>query len=58
MLQSDPELKGYLQQPDFLQMITEIQQNPKSIGSHLQDKRLMAVISKILLRGVSDAIIH
>src|SRR3990167_834317 len=58
MLQSDPELKGYLQQPDFLQMITEIQQNPKSIGSHLQDKRLMAVISKILLREVSDTNIH
>ena len=51
MLQSDPELKGYLAQPDFLQMITDIQKNPKSISTHLQDKRLMAVISKILLRG-------
>lgn len=55
MLQTDPELKGYLAQPDFLQMVNNIRQNPQMINMYMQDKRLMTVITKLLTQqmGVS-----
>ena len=56
MLQTDPELKEYLNQPDFVQMVNSIQQNPQTLNLYMQDKRLMAVITKLLTSqmGVSS----
>lgn len=48
MMQMDPELKGYLQQEDFVQMINTIKTNPSSLNLFMQDKRLQTVITKLL----------
>merc|ERR1712137_1224788 len=55
MLQTDPELKAYLQQPDFVQMINSIQQNPQTLNLYMQDKRLMTVITKLLQAQMGGA---
>merc|ERR1712137_1270748 len=55
MLQTDPELKAYLQQPDFVQMINSIQQNPQPLNLYMQDKRLMTVITKLLQAQMGGA---
>merc|ERR1712137_1197678 len=49
IIQSDPNLSPYLAQPDFVQMINNVQQNPQTLNTYLQsDKRLMAVMTKLL----------
>merc|ERR1712137_557975 len=55
MLQTDPELKAYLQQPDFVQMINSIQQNPQTLNLYMHDKRLMTVITKLLQAQMGGA---
>jgi len=55
MLQTDPELKGFLEQPDFVQIINTIQQNPQTLNLYMQDKRVMAVITKLLTSQMGSA---
>ncbi|WOL00082.1 hsp70-Hsp90 organizing protein [Canna indica] len=43
-LAADPTTRGYLQQPDFLQMVQDIQRNPNNINAYLSDPRMMQVI--------------
>merc|ERR1712137_73408 len=48
MIASDPELKEYVNQPDFMQMIANIQKNPQIMQAYMNDPRLMKVITKVL----------
>ncbi|KAG6475876.1 hsp70-Hsp90 organizing protein-like [Zingiber officinale] len=47
-LTADPTTRGYLQQPDFLNMIRDIQRNPNNLNMHLSDPRMMQVIGVLL----------
>ncbi|KAF3322405.1 hsp70-Hsp90 organizing protein 3 [Carex littledalei] len=47
-LTADPTTRAYLQQPDFLQMMREVQKNPNMINMYLQDQRMMNVLGVLL----------
>jgi stress-induced-phosphoprotein 1 len=47
-LAADPTTRAYLQQPDFLQMMKEVQKNPNMINMYLQDQRMMNVLGVLL----------
>jgi len=48
---SNPQTAGYLADPSFMMKIQQLQQNPDSIGQHLQDQRIMQVMG--MLMGVN-----
>ncbi|EMS56336.1 Heat shock protein STI [Triticum urartu] len=45
---SDPATRAYLDQPDFMQMLREVQRNPSSLNTYLSDPRMMQVLSLML----------
>ncbi|KAK7406227.1 hypothetical protein VNO78_07847 [Psophocarpus tetragonolobus] len=47
-LTADPTTRAYLQQPDFLQMMKDIQQDPNNLNLHLKDQRVMQAIGVLL----------
>ncbi|CAD5196981.1 unnamed protein product [Musa acuminata subsp. malaccensis] len=47
-LTADTTTRGYLQQPDFIKMIQDIQKNPNNINMYLSDPRMMQVIGVLL----------
>ncbi|KAJ4811991.1 Hsp70-Hsp90 organizing protein 1 [Rhynchospora pubera] len=47
-LAADPTTRGYLQQPDFMKMMREVQKNPNMINMYLQDQRMMNVLGVLL----------
>eukprot|EP00252_Welwitschia_mirabilis_P010099 TRINITY_DN2321_c0_g1_i4.p1 TRINITY_DN2321_c0_g1~~TRINITY_DN2321_c0_g1_i4.p1 ORF type:complete len:423 (-),score=98.36 TRINITY_DN2321_c0_g1_i4:872-2140(-) len=47
-LAADPKTRTFLQQPDFVRMLQDIQKNPNSINSYLQDPRMMQVLGVLL----------
>ncbi|KAK9148001.1 hypothetical protein Scep_006758 [Stephania cephalantha] len=47
-LTADPTTRAYLQQPDFVKMIQEIQRNPNSLNLYLKDQRMMNVLGVLL----------
>ncbi|KAI3633983.1 hypothetical protein MIR68_007587 [Amoeboaphelidium protococcarum] len=52
---SDPRTAPYLAQPDFMQMLNNVKNNPNSIASYLQDPRMMAVMSVLLGVNIQTA---
>jgi len=42
-----PETKEFLKQPDYVKMISMIQQNPSSINAFMNDKRIMATLGML-----------
>ncbi|KAJ3128332.1 hypothetical protein HK098_004741 [Nowakowskiella sp. JEL0407] len=44
----NPKLSPYLSQPDFCQKITEIQSDNGNLSKHIQDPRVMQVLSALL----------
>jgi stress-induced-phosphoprotein 1 len=50
-LAMDPQTRGYLAQPDFIAMLTDVQKNPGQFGKYMSDPRMMKVLSVAL--GVS-----
>ena len=38
----DPSTRGFLNQPDFMAILTDLQKNPDNIGTYLNDRRMMA----------------
>merc|ERR1712137_326081 len=48
IIQNDPQLSPFLKEQDFITMINNVQQNPQMLQMYMQDKRLMAVITKLL----------
>lgn len=47
-LTADPTTRGYLQQPDFVRMIQDLQKNPNNINMYLQDQRMMNALGVML----------
>ncbi|CAN6252531.1 unnamed protein product [Urochloa humidicola] len=45
---ADPTTRAYLEQPDFMQMLREVQRNPSSLNMYLSDPRMMQVLSLML----------
>ena len=50
-LAMDPQTRGFLAQPDFIAMLTDVQKNPQQFGKYMSDPRMMKVLSVAL--GVS-----
>lgn len=47
-LTADPTTRGYLQQPDFVKMMQEIQKNPNNLNLYLKDQRVMQALGVLL----------
>ncbi|XP_061980438.1 hsp70-Hsp90 organizing protein 3-like [Populus nigra] len=47
-LTADPSTRLYLQQPDFVKMMQEIQNNPNNLNLYLKDQRVMQAIGVLL----------
>ncbi|CAN8294041.1 unnamed protein product [Cochlearia groenlandica] len=47
-LTSDPSTRGFLQQPDFVNMMQEIQKNPNNLNLYLKDQRVMQSLGVLL----------
>ncbi|TKW05678.1 hypothetical protein SEVIR_7G192300v4 [Setaria viridis] len=45
---ADPTTRGYLDQPDFVQMLREVQRNPSSLNTYLSDQRMVQVLTLML----------
>jgi stress-induced-phosphoprotein 1 len=45
---ADPAARAYLDQPDFMHMLREVQRNPSSLNMYLSDPRMMQVLSLML----------
>ncbi|CAA6666818.1 unnamed protein product [Spirodela intermedia] len=47
-LTADPSTRSYLQQPDFVRMIQEVQRNPNNLNTYLSDQRMMQALGVLL----------
>ncbi|KAF9617177.1 hypothetical protein IFM89_034328 [Coptis chinensis] len=47
-LTADPTTRGYLQQPDFVRMIQDLQKNPNNFNLYLKDQRMMNALGVLL----------
>ena len=47
-LATNPATRGFLSQPDFIAMLTDVQKNPDKFGSYMSDPRMMQVLSVAL----------
>lgn len=47
-LTADPATRLYLQQPDFVKMMQEIQKNPNNLNLYLKDQRVMQALGVLL----------
>ncbi|KAL6004894.1 hypothetical protein ACLOJK_005451 [Asimina triloba] len=47
-LTANPTTRGYLQQPDFLRMMQDLQRNPNNVNLYLNDPRMMQVLGVLL----------
>lgn len=47
-LTADPSTRGYLQMPDFVQTMKEIQKNPSNLNLYLKDQRVMQALGVLL----------
>ncbi|CAL5069118.1 unnamed protein product [Urochloa decumbens] len=45
---ADPTTRRYLDQPDFVQMLREVQRNPSSLNTYLSDQRMVQVLTLML----------
>lgn len=47
-LTADPSTRAFLQQPDFLRIMQDIQKNPSNLNMHLKDQRVMQALGVLL----------
>ncbi|XP_076886813.1 hsp70-Hsp90 organizing protein 2-like [Bidens hawaiensis] len=47
-LTADPSTRLYMQQPDFVNMMKDLQRNPSNLNLYLQDQRIMQALSVLL----------
>ncbi|XP_006358357.1 hsp70-Hsp90 organizing protein 3-like [Solanum tuberosum] len=47
-LTSDPRTRTYLQQPDFVRMMQDIQKNPNNLNFYMKDQRVMQAFGVLL----------
>ncbi|XP_058798627.1 stress-induced-phosphoprotein 1 [Phymastichus coffea] len=53
-LRNDSRTKDWLNDPEYLKLLQELQLNPKALGSKLQDPRVLTTLSVLL--GLSDGL--
>ncbi|KAK3261357.1 DNA binding protein, partial [Cymbomonas tetramitiformis] len=53
-LAQNPETRGYLAQPDFVQMLNAVQANPSALGTYMSDPRMMKVLGMMIGVNVSS----
>ncbi|KAL0489184.1 Hsp70-Hsp90 organizing protein [Acrasis kona] len=52
---TNPELRPYLSEPDFMQKVQEIQKNPSKMNEHMKDQRIMKLFMSLLnMQGFGD----
>jgi hypothetical protein len=54
-LTADPKTRMFLQQPDFVKMIQDVQKNPNNINLYLSDQRMMQVLGVLLNVNLRNA---
>ncbi|XP_067010003.1 stress-induced-phosphoprotein 1 isoform X2 [Anabrus simplex] len=47
-LRTDPRTRQYLDDPEYVKLIQELQNNPNSLGTHLNDTRILTTLSVLL----------
>lgn len=47
-LTADPSTRAFLQQPDFVRMMQDIQKNPSNLNMYLKDQRVMQALGVLL----------
>ncbi|KAL0121072.1 hypothetical protein PUN28_008653 [Cardiocondyla obscurior] len=47
-LANDPRTKGYLLDPEYMKLLQELRTNPQSLGTKLQDTRILTTLSVLL----------
>ncbi|XP_010264197.1 PREDICTED: hsp70-Hsp90 organizing protein 3-like [Nelumbo nucifera] len=47
-LAADPTTRGFLQQPDFVKMVQDVQKNPNNLNLYLKDQRMMQALGVAL----------
>ncbi|CAG9861954.1 unnamed protein product [Phyllotreta striolata] len=47
-LRNDPRTKAFLDDPEYLALLAQLQSNPQSLGSHLQDSRVLTTLSVLI----------
>lgn len=47
-LANDPRTKGYLGDPEYMKLLQELRTNPQSLGTKLQDTRVLTTLSVLL----------
>ena len=47
-LANDPRTKGYLQDPEYVKLLQELQRNPQALDTKLQDTRVLTTLSVLL----------
>ncbi|XP_012527347.1 stress-induced-phosphoprotein 1 [Monomorium pharaonis] len=53
-LASDPRTKGYLSDPEYIKLLQELRTNPQSLGTKLQDTRVLTTLSVLLGMSAAD----
>ncbi|KAB7495336.1 Stress-induced-phosphoprotein 1 [Armadillidium nasatum] len=48
VLTMNPRTREFMKDPDYVKMITTLQNNPQSLGNYLTDKRIMTTVSVLL----------
>ena len=57
-LATNPKTRAYLQQPDFMKMFAEIQKDSNALQKHMNDPRVMDLLSVALGVNVMLSLIH
>lgn len=47
-LRSDPRTRGYLEDPEYLALLAQLQANPQLMGTKLNDPRVLTTLSVLM----------
>lgn len=47
-LKADPRTASYLNDPDYLALLAQLQANPQSLGAKLQDPRILTTLTVLM----------
>ncbi|KAH0544244.1 stress-induced-phosphoprotein 1 [Cotesia glomerata] len=54
-LRNDPRTKEFLSDPEYLKLLSELQTNPRALGTKLQDPRVLTTLSVLLgINGMGE----
>ena len=47
-LAQDPRTREFLKDPDYLKLVEDLKSNPNTLGTHLNDKRVLTTLSVLM----------